>query len=176
MRRSRRCRLPCTQKRLLSERHPLLYQVSVWEKRIRRTLSWYTSSKRFTRQRDNDPLPFRVKKHQSKLIKKLGGPKRLQVCYEAGPCGYVLYWQLVQLGVACEVIAPTLDRSRRATGRDAIKLANRGQSRVMLQTENGWVDPDLTTLRNVLYSKCDVVVVLQGGRHRAKILKTRLKE
>ena len=63
-----------------------------------------------------------------------------------------------------------------AAYRDTIKLANRGQSRVMLQTEDGWVDPDLTKLRNVLYSKCDVVVVLQGGRHRAKILKTKLKE
>jgi len=63
-----------------------------------------------------------------------------------------------------------------AAYRDAIKIANRGQSRVMLQTEEGWVDTDLTALRNVLYSKCDVVVVLQGGRHRAKILKTRLKE
>jgi len=63
-----------------------------------------------------------------------------------------------------------------AAYRDAIKIANQGQSRVVLQTENGWVDPDLTTLRNVLYSKCDVVVLLQGGRHKAKILKTRLKE
>jgi len=63
-----------------------------------------------------------------------------------------------------------------AAYRDAIKIANRGQSRVMLQTEEGWVDPDLTALRNVLYSKCDVVVVLRGGRHRAKILKTKLKE
>ncbi len=62
-----------------------------------------------------------------------------------------------------------------AAYRDAVKIANRGRSRVMLQTENGWVDPDLTTLRNVLYGKCDVVVLLQGGRHRAKILKTRLK-
>ncbi len=29
-----------------------------------------------------------------KLIKKLGPVASLQVCYEAGPCGYVLYWQL----------------------------------------------------------------------------------
>lgn len=64
----------------------------------------------------------------SKLVKKLGGPKRLRVCYEAGPCGYVLYWQLVQLGVECEVIAPTLipvkagDRVK-TDKRDAIKLA-----------------------------------------------------
>jgi transposase len=63
-----------------------------------------------------------------KLIKKLGGPNRLRVCYEAGPCGYVLYWQLVGLGVKCEVIAPTLipvkagDRVK-TDKRDAIKLA-----------------------------------------------------
>jgi transposase len=27
-----------------------------------------------------------------KLIKKLGDPASLRVCYEAGPTGYVLYW------------------------------------------------------------------------------------
>jgi transposase len=43
-----------------------------------------------------------------KLVKKLGPRKALRVCYEAGPCGYVLYWQLVGLGVPCEVVAPTL--------------------------------------------------------------------
>jgi hypothetical protein len=63
-----------------------------------------------------------------------------------------------------------------AAYRDAIKIANRGQSRVMIRTDDGWQDPSLTTLRNVLYGKCDVVVTLQGGPHRAKILKTRLKE
>ena len=44
----------------------------------------------------------------SKLIKKLGKPQQLRVCYEAGPTGYVLYWQLTKLGVHCEVVAPTL--------------------------------------------------------------------
>ena len=58
-----------------------------------------------------------------------------------------------------------------AAYRDAIRLANRGQSKVMLRTENGWVDPDLTTLRNVLYSKCDVVVVLQGVATEPKFSK-----
>lgn len=62
-----------------------------------------------------------------KLVKKLGGPKGLRACYEAGPTGYVLYWQLVKLGVACEVIAPTLvpvktgDRVK-TDRRDAMKL------------------------------------------------------
>jgi hypothetical protein len=63
-----------------------------------------------------------------------------------------------------------------AAYRDALKIANRGQSAVKIRTESGWSDPSLTTLRNVLYGRCDVVVTLQGGRHRAKILKTKLKE
>src|SRR5215469_11010982 len=43
-----------------------------------------------------------------RLIKKLGSPEQLRACYEAGPTGYVLYWQLTSLGVKCEVVAPTL--------------------------------------------------------------------
>ena len=63
-----------------------------------------------------------------KLIGKLGPVKSLKCCYEAGPTGYVLYWQLTQLGVACEVIAPSLiptkagDRGK-TDRRDAEKLA-----------------------------------------------------
>lgn len=64
----------------------------------------------------------------SKLVKKLGKPEQLRVCYEAGPTGYVLYWQLTRLGVRCEVVAPTLvpvkpgDRVK-TDRRDAEKLA-----------------------------------------------------
>ena len=64
----------------------------------------------------------------SKLIKRLGKPEQLRVCYEAGPTGYVLYWQLTRLGVHCEVVAPTLvpvkpgDRVK-TDRRDAEKLA-----------------------------------------------------
>ena len=63
-----------------------------------------------------------------RLVKKLGPPKRLRVCYEAGPTGYVLYWQLTELGVHCDVVAPTLvpvkagDRVK-TDRRDARKLA-----------------------------------------------------
>jgi transposase len=63
-----------------------------------------------------------------KLVDKLGGAKGLKCCYEAGPTGYVLYWQLVKLGVECEVIAPALvpkkagDRVK-TDRRDAVKLA-----------------------------------------------------
>jgi transposase len=43
-----------------------------------------------------------------KLIKKLGPVEKLRACYEAGPTGYVVYWQLAELGVMCDVVAPTL--------------------------------------------------------------------
>src|SRR5271169_3283876 len=63
-----------------------------------------------------------------KLLKKLGPVEKLRACYEAGPTGYVLYWQLAELGVQCEVIAPSLvpvkagDRVK-TDRRDAEKLA-----------------------------------------------------
>jgi transposase len=63
-----------------------------------------------------------------KLVKKLGAVDQLRACYEAGPTGYVLYWQLTELGVECAVIAPTLvpvkagDRVK-TDRRDAGKLA-----------------------------------------------------
>lgn len=63
-----------------------------------------------------------------RLVKKLGRAGQLRVCYEAGPTGYVLYWQLTELGVKCEVVAPTLvpvkagDRVK-TNRRDAEKLA-----------------------------------------------------
>ena len=63
-----------------------------------------------------------------KFIRKLGSPEQLRACYEAGPTGFVLYWQLTQLGVECAVVAPTLvpkkpgDRVK-TDRRDALKLA-----------------------------------------------------
>jgi transposase len=43
-----------------------------------------------------------------KRMGKLGPVEHLRACYEAGPTGYVLYWQLTGLGVDCMVVAPTL--------------------------------------------------------------------
>lgn len=63
-----------------------------------------------------------------KMIGKLAPVDTLKCCYEAGPTGYVLYWQLTQLGVACEVIAPSLIPTKagdrvKTDRRDAEKLA-----------------------------------------------------
>jgi len=72
-------------------------------------------------------IPNRIESIR-KLVKKLGPVDQLRVCYEAGPTGYVVYWQLTALGVKCEVVAPTLvpvkagDRVK-TDRRDALKLA-----------------------------------------------------
>jgi transposase len=63
-----------------------------------------------------------------RLVKKLGPAGTWRACYEAGPTGYVLYWQLTGLGIECEVVAPTLvpvkagDRVK-TDRRDAQRLA-----------------------------------------------------
>ena len=72
-------------------------------------------------------IPYRAESIR-RLVKKLGPASRLRVCYEAGPHGYGLYWQLTGLGVHCDVVAPTLvpvkagDRVK-TNRRDAEKLA-----------------------------------------------------
>ena len=44
-----------------------------------------------------------------KLLRGLGDPhKELRVCYEAGPCGFVLARFLKKKGIACDVVAPSL--------------------------------------------------------------------
>ncbi|MBI1356055.1 MAG: IS110 family transposase [Acidobacteria bacterium] len=77
--------------------------------------------------RSHGVIPNRVESIR-KLVGKLGAAKRLRVCYEAGPTGYALYWQLAALGVACEVIAPSLIPRKpgeriKTDRRDAEKLA-----------------------------------------------------
>ncbi len=63
-----------------------------------------------------------------KLIKRLGEPEQLQMCYEAGPTGYGLYRLLKSMDIKCEVIAPSLIPQKpgsrvKTDKRDAINLA-----------------------------------------------------
>jgi transposase len=68
-----------------------------------------------------------------RFIEKLGEPQSLRVCYEAGPTGYALYWQLTKMGIACDVVAPSLIPRKpgekiKTDRRDAEKLAECHQS------------------------------------------------
>jgi len=68
--------------------------------------------------------PKTVEKLIRRLSKEVGGGILL-VCYEAGPCGYGLYRQVLSLGQDCQVVAPAL--SPRKPG-DAIKTDRRDPS------------------------------------------------
>jgi len=63
-----------------------------------------------------------------RALKKLEKGGKLHACYEAGPCGYGLYWQLAEMGIECDVVAPTLIPVKagdkvKTDRRDAEKLA-----------------------------------------------------
>jgi transposase len=74
-----------------------------------------------------------------RLLGKLGNVENLRVCYEAGPTGYALYWQLAQLGVQCEVIAPSLVPKKAG---DRIKTDRRDAERLARSYRSG----DLTAV------------------------------
>jgi transposase len=103
------------------------------------------------------------------LIKKLGPVEQLRACYEAGPTGFVLYWQLTQLGVECAVVAPTLvpkkagDRVK-TDRRDALKLARSHRSDNLTAV---WVpDEDSEALRDLVRAREAAKEDQLRARHR----------
>lgn len=104
-----------------------------------------------------------------KLVKKLGGPEHLRACYEAGPTGYVLYWQLTQLGVECAVVAPTLVPTKagdrvKTDRRDAMKLARSHRSDDLRAV---WVpDGDSEALRDLVRAREAAKQDQLRARHR----------
>lgn len=91
-----------------------------------------------------------------KLVKKLGPAQQLRACYEAGPTGYVLYWQLTELGVDCAVVAPTLVPTKagdrvKTDRRDAVKLARCHRAGDLTAV---WVpDEDTEALRDLVRAR-----------------------
>jgi len=59
-------------RKLLSQRHPFLYFLAVWTRRLRRYANWYFDTKKYASKKTSNKLAFRVKKHQSVLLKRLG--------------------------------------------------------------------------------------------------------
>ncbi len=104
-----------------------------------------------------------------KLAKKLGPPQQLKACYEAGPTGYVLYWQLTSLGIPCQVVAPSLvpvkagDRVK-TDRRDAEKLARSYRAGDLTPV---WV-PDAAheALRDLVRTREDAKQDQLRARHR----------
>jgi len=60
--------------------------------------------------------------HTKEAVRKLMQQLRkteeivLEVCYEAGPTGYVLYRWLLEMAISCTVVAPSLIPKRQEIG------------------------------------------------------------
>ena len=111
----------------------------------------------------NDPEAVR------KLVRNLGKTAKLVSAYEAGPTGYPLHRQLVQLGVANVVIAPSLMPKRpgdrvKTDRRDAIQLARLLRSGDLTPV---WVpDQAQESLRDLVRVRDDARVDHLRARHR----------
>jgi len=104
-----------------------------------------------------------------RLVGRLGGPEGLAVAYEAGPCGYELLRLLGRLGVACDVIAPSLVPVRagdrvKTDRRDAKKLV-----RLYRAGELSFVAPPSPAqegLRDLVRCGDDLRCARTAARHR----------
>jgi transposase len=109
-----------------------------------------------------DAIRKKIRKLQAKY-------KRIEACYEAGPCGYTLYWQLLSMGVSCEVIAPTLIPKKagdkvKTDRRDAMKLARSYRSGDLTPV---WVpDPAHEALRDLVRARTAAKKDERTARHR----------
>jgi transposase len=72
------------------------------------------------------------------LVSRLGDPAALRACYEAGPCGFELHRLLASMGVACDVVAPSLIPRRAG---DRVKTDRRAASRLARLHRAGELTP-----------------------------------
>ncbi len=118
--------------------------------------------------------PEAIRKKFNKLKKDY---KNLSVCYEAGPCGYSIYWQLIGMDIDCDVIAPSLipqksgDRVK-TDRKDALMLARLHRAGDLTPV---WV-PDAAheSLRDLVRARESIKKVQRAARHRlSKLLMKR---
>jgi transposase len=112
-----------------------------------------------------------VEKWIGRLRKAHGKDAVLRACYEAGPCGFGLARRLRQLGVECEVVAPSMTPKRagdrvKTDRRDARKLA-----RLLRAGELTAVyipEPTDEAIRDLCRARTDAVDDRRRSRHRLK--------
>ncbi|MHB8431381.1 MAG: IS110 family RNA-guided transposase [Acidimicrobiales bacterium] len=104
-----------------------------------------------------------------RFVGALGDPGSLAVCYEAGPTGYALARFLGKMGIACEVIAPSLIpmasgarvKNDRRDARRLVELHRVGQlTPVRIPTEAE------EAIRDLCRTRSDLVTDRTRARHR----------
>lgn len=95
-----------------------------------------------------------------RFIGRFADVSRLRVCYEAGPTGYGLFRLLDSMGVACEVVAPSLIPQRpgervKTDRRDARRLAGLYRAGELTAI---WVpDPQQEAVRDLCRARADLL-------------------
>ena len=111
-----------------------------------------------------------------RLVDRLGGPGGLAVCYEAGPGGFALYRLLSGMGVACDVVAPSLIPVRAG---DRVKTDRRDAKKLVRLYRAGELSyvrpptPETEGLRDLLRCRDDLRRARVAARNR--ILKQLLR-
>lgn len=104
-----------------------------------------------------------------KLVRRLGRPKDLYFVYEAGPCGYGLYRELLALGANCMVAAPSKTPRRsgdriKTDRRDALTLARLHRAGELHPV---WVlDEETEAMRDLTRAREDTKYVQTKARQR----------
>jgi transposase len=104
-----------------------------------------------------------------RLVDRLGGPDGLAVCYEAGPGGYALWRLLTRIGVACDIVAPSLVPVRAG---DRVKTDRRDAKKLVALHRSGLLSyvapptPETEGLRDLLRCRDDLRCVRTAARHR----------
>jgi transposase len=104
-----------------------------------------------------------------RFIAKQGGPDGLSVCYEAGPGGFALWRLLTSMGVACDVVAPSLIPVRKG---DRVKTDRRDAKKLVSMYRAGmlrFVHPptvELEGLRDLLRARDDLRSARMAARNR----------
>jgi transposase len=112
-----------------------------------------------------------VEKWIGRLRQSHGRDVILRACYEAGPCGFGIARRLKQLGVECQVVAPSMIPKRagdriKTDRRDARKLA-----RLLRAGELTAVylpEPTDEAIRDLCRARTDAVDDRRRSRHRLK--------
>lgn len=104
-----------------------------------------------------------------RFIERAGDPSTLAVAYEAGPCGYDLFRLLSRMGVACDVIAPSLVPVRAG---DRVKTDRRDASKLVRLYRAGELSfvappsPRQEGLRDLIRCRDDLRCARTAARHR----------
>ena len=105
-----------------------------------------------------------------RLIRSLSAHGELvSFCYEAGPCGYGVYREIVETGHHCEVVAPSLIPRRagervKTDRRDAVKLARLHRSGELTAV---WVpDEAQEAMRDLTRAREDIKAIELKARQR----------